>query len=150
MHLSSTAPTLFPTVAIIGAGPAGLMAAEVLSRAGVAVDVFDAKPSAGRKFLLAGRGGLNLTHSEALDAFVGQLSGYRWLPVVADEQSACPQRGFVTGHLDDAMLNDGDVDIYLCGPPPMVNAVSGALRERGINPAGFWYEKFLASQSAAA
>jgi benzoate/toluate 1,2-dioxygenase reductase subunit len=51
---------------------------------------------------------------------------------------------------DDAMLNDGDVDIYLCGPPPMVNAVSGALRERGINPAGFWYEKFLASQSAAA
>jgi benzoate/toluate 1,2-dioxygenase reductase subunit len=92
----------------------------------------------------------DLVKTEALDAFVDQLSGYRWLPVVADEQSACPQRGFVTGHLDDAMLNDGDVDIYLCGPPPMVNAVSGALRERGINPAGFWYEKFLASQSAAA
>lgn len=92
----------------------------------------------------------DLVKTEALDAFVDQLSGYRWLPVVADEQSACPQRGFVTGHLDDAMLNDGDVDIYLCGPPPMVNAVSGALRERGINPAGFWYEKLLASQSAAA
>ena len=52
------------TVAIVGAGPAGLMAAEVLSQAGVSVDVFDAMPSAGRKFLLAGRGGLNLTHSE--------------------------------------------------------------------------------------
>jgi len=51
-------------VVIIGAGPAGLMAAEVLSQAGVAVAVFDAMPSAGRKFLLAGIGGLNLTHGE--------------------------------------------------------------------------------------
>ncbi len=57
-------------VAIIGAGPAGLMAAEVLSAAGVTVDVFDAMPSVGRKFLLAGKGGLNLTHSEPFDAFV--------------------------------------------------------------------------------
>ena len=60
-------------VAILGAGPAGLMAADVLSRAGVAVDVFDAKPSAGRKFLLAGRGGLNLTHSEPLAPFIGRF-----------------------------------------------------------------------------
>lgn len=52
------------TVFVIGAGPAGLMAAETLSQAGVAVQVFDAMPSAGRKFLLAGKGGLNLTHSE--------------------------------------------------------------------------------------
>jgi len=51
-------------VAIIGGGPAGLMAAEVLGQAGVQVDVFDTMPSVGRKFLLAGRGGLNLTHSE--------------------------------------------------------------------------------------
>jgi predicted flavoprotein YhiN len=58
------------TVAIIGAGPAGLMAAEVLSNAGVAVHVYDAMPSAGRKFLLAGIGGLNLTHSEPRDTFV--------------------------------------------------------------------------------
>ncbi|MDR1968738.1 MAG: NAD(P)/FAD-dependent oxidoreductase, partial [Burkholderiaceae bacterium] len=62
-----------PHVAIIGAGPAGLMAAEVLSRAGVAVDVFDAMPSAGRKFLLAGRGGLNLTHSEPLQPFISRF-----------------------------------------------------------------------------
>ncbi len=52
------------TVAIVGGGPAGLMAAEVLSNAGVQVDVFDAMPSFGRKFLLAGIGGLNITHSE--------------------------------------------------------------------------------------
>ena len=60
--------------AIIGAGPAGLMAAETLAQGGAAVTVYDAMPSAGRKFLMAGRGGLNLTHSESLDAF---LTRYR-------------------------------------------------------------------------
>jgi len=56
--------------AIIGGGPAGLMAAEALAEAGVRVDLFDAMPSVGRKFLLAGRGGLNLTHSEPKPAFL--------------------------------------------------------------------------------
>src|SRR6266568_4076672 len=65
--MSPPSPTL---VAIIGAGPAGLMAAEVLAQAGQGVTVYDAMPSAGRKFLMAGRGGLNLTHSEALPAFL--------------------------------------------------------------------------------
>jgi uncharacterized flavoprotein (TIGR03862 family) len=64
-------------VAVIGAGPAGLMAAEVLSGAGVQVDVYDAMPSAGRKFLLAGRGGLNLTHAEPLDAFAARYGSRR-------------------------------------------------------------------------
>lgn len=57
------------SVIIVGAGPAGLMAAEVLGAAGVAVDLFDAMPSVGRKFLLAGKGGLNLTHAEPIDIF---------------------------------------------------------------------------------
>ncbi|MFM8756672.1 MAG: NAD(P)/FAD-dependent oxidoreductase, partial [Limnohabitans sp.] len=56
-------------VAVVGGGPAGLMAAEVLSAAGMQVDLFDAMPSVGRKFLLAGKGGLNLTHSEPGDVF---------------------------------------------------------------------------------
>ncbi len=59
-------------VAIIGGGPAGLMAAEVLSQAGVAVDLYDAMPSVGRKFLLAGVGGMNITHSEAFEPFVAR------------------------------------------------------------------------------
>ena len=59
-----------PKAAIIGAGPAGLMAAEMLSTAGVAVHVYDAMPSVGRKFLLAGLGGLNLTHAEPFESFV--------------------------------------------------------------------------------
>lgn len=61
-----------PDVAIIGGGPAGLMAAEVLSQASARVTVFDAMPSIGRKFLMAGRGGLNLTHSEPMPAFLAR------------------------------------------------------------------------------
>jgi uncharacterized flavoprotein (TIGR03862 family) len=57
-------------VAVIGAGPAGLMAAEVLAEGGARVTVYDRMPSVGRKFLLAGRGGLNLTHGEELDRFL--------------------------------------------------------------------------------
>lgn len=58
--------------AVIGGGPAGLMAAEALARAGVRVTVYDRMPSLGRKFLLAGRGGLNLTHSEGLEIFLSR------------------------------------------------------------------------------
>lgn len=61
--------TLSSRATIIGAGPAGLMAAEVLGNAGIEVDIYDAMPSVGRKFLLAGIGGLNITHSEAFEAF---------------------------------------------------------------------------------
>jgi uncharacterized flavoprotein (TIGR03862 family) len=57
---------------VIGAGPAGLMAAEVLAQSGISVTVYDAMASVGRKFLMAGRGGLNLTHSEALPAFLAR------------------------------------------------------------------------------
>lgn len=60
-------------IAVVGGGPAGLMAAEVLAAAGHAVTVYDAKPSVGRKFLLAGKGGLNLTHSEPFEPFVGRF-----------------------------------------------------------------------------
>jgi uncharacterized flavoprotein (TIGR03862 family) len=58
------------TATVIGGGPAGLMAAEVLARAGVAVDLYEAMPTVGRKLLMAGRGGLNLTHSEPAASFL--------------------------------------------------------------------------------
>ncbi len=67
-------PASPPLVAVIGAGPAGLMAAEALAQAGLAVEVFDAMPSVGRKFLLAGVGGMNITHSEAYPAFVSRYA----------------------------------------------------------------------------
>src|SRR5262249_30479595 len=59
-------------VAVVGGGPAGLMASEVLACAGATVTVYDRMPSVGRKFLLAGRGGLNLTHSEDFERFLGR------------------------------------------------------------------------------
>ena len=60
------------SVAVIGGGPAGLMAAEVLCQGGVKVDLFDAMPSVGRKFLMAGKGGMNITHSEPMPSFAGR------------------------------------------------------------------------------
>jgi uncharacterized flavoprotein (TIGR03862 family) len=62
---------------VVGAGPAGLMAADVLSAQGVSVDVYDTMPSVGRKFLLAGKGGLNLTHSEGFASFVARYGARR-------------------------------------------------------------------------
>ncbi len=64
-------------VAIIGGGPTGLMAAQQLVSAGVGVDLYDAMPSVGRKFLLAGKGGLNLTHAEPFDRFVARYAARR-------------------------------------------------------------------------
>jgi hypothetical protein len=72
--MPTDSPSSAPLVAIIGGGPAGLMAAEVLAAGGVRVELFDAMPSVGRKFLLAGVGGMNITHSEAKAPF---LSRYR-------------------------------------------------------------------------
>lgn len=72
--MTSTATSSTQTVAIIGGGPAGLMAAEVLSQAGFKVDLYDAMPSVGRKFLLAGVGGMNITHSEPSPAFVARYA----------------------------------------------------------------------------
>lgn len=65
-------PAMVGGPAVIGGGPAGLAAAEVLARAGHAVTLYDRMPSVGRKFLIAGRGGLNLTHSEPLPAFLAR------------------------------------------------------------------------------
>jgi uncharacterized flavoprotein (TIGR03862 family) len=76
-------------IAIIGGGPAGLRAAEVAAAGGASVTLFDAKPSVGRKFLVAGRGGLNLTHDEPRERFATRYSGpgqppERWASLLAD------------------------------------------------------------------
>ncbi|SOD99882.1 NAD(P)/FAD-dependent oxidoreductase [Caenispirillum bisanense] len=68
----ASAPSRRPSVAVVGAGPAGLFAAEILAARGAAVTVYEAKPSPARKLLMAGRGGLNITHSEPLERFVGR------------------------------------------------------------------------------
>ena len=72
-------------IAVIGGGPAGLRAAEIAVGGGAAVTLFDAKASVGRKFLVAGRGGLNLTKEESVDVFAGNYQGgERWAGLIAE------------------------------------------------------------------
>ncbi len=74
MTLKTTSPL---SVAIVGGGPAGLMAAEFLSQSGIHVDLYDAMPSVARKFLLAGKGGMNITHSEPIEIFLSRYGAHR-------------------------------------------------------------------------
>jgi benzoate/toluate 1,2-dioxygenase reductase component len=64
---------------------------------------------------------------------------------VAAGDSAHPRKGYVMAHVEPGHLNGGDVDVYLCGPPPMVDAVRAWLGEQGETPANFYYEKFSPS-----
>ena len=73
----STLSTRLKSAAIIGGGPAGLMAAETLANGGARVHLYDAMPSVGRKFLVAGKGGLNLTHSEPFEQFLSRYGERR-------------------------------------------------------------------------
>jgi uncharacterized flavoprotein (TIGR03862 family) len=122
------------TVAIIGGGPAGLMAAEGLSEAGVAVQVYDAMPSVGRKFLLAGKGGLNLTHSEVLPAFT-QRYGER-APQVAAWLDAFPpeaMRAWAAGlGIETFVGTSGRVFPQDMKAAPLLRAWLHRLRERGV------------------
>ncbi|NLC02020.1 MAG: ring-hydroxylating dioxygenase ferredoxin reductase family protein [Pseudomonas formosensis] len=90
----------------------------------------------------------DLVAVEALEAYAADIESFTFKTVVADAQSGHPRTGYVTNHMEDAPINDGDVDVYLCGPPPMVDAVLGYFREEGIEPASFHYERFTPSVAA--
>ncbi len=90
----------------------------------------------------------DLVGLDALDAYAAKLPGFAYVTTVAAEGSAHPRRGYVTAHVDPAWLNGGDVDVYLCGPPPMVDAVRGRLAADGVTPAAFHTEKFSPSAPA--
>lgn len=82
---------------------------------------------------------------EKLNAFTKVLPNFTYAVCVVSETSNYPKKGYVTAHIEPAHLNEGNVDIYLCGPPPMVEAVAHNLRERNVEPNSFHYEKFAAS-----
>lgn len=87
----------------------------------------------------------DLVEMDKLEAFAARIPNFTFTACVANADSPYPHKGYVTQHIEPKHLNDGEVDIYLCGPPPMVEAVSHFIRERGIQPANFYYEKFAAS-----
>lgn len=87
----------------------------------------------------------DLVAVDRLEAFAQRIPGFTFACCVAADASEYPRKGYVTAHIDPAHLNGGDVDIYLCGPPPMVEAVRGWLDRQGITPASFHFEKFAPS-----
>ena len=87
----------------------------------------------------------DLVELDKLEAFAQALAHFTYALVVVAEDSAQPKKGYVTQHIAPAQLNDGDIDIYLCGPPPMVEAVSRHLHDSKVQAASFHYEKFAAS-----
>ncbi|SIO27478.1 benzoate 1,2-dioxygenase electron transfer component BenC [Paraburkholderia phenazinium] len=90
---------------------------------------------------------LDLVQVEALDAYAAKLPNFSYATVVADADSAHPRKGWVTQHIPAEALNDGDVDVYLCGPPPMVDAVRQYFDDNGMKPNSFHYEKFTPNAS---
>lgn len=89
----------------------------------------------------------DLVALDRLAHFAGHLPAFSFETVVADAASSHPRKGFVTHHLSDMALHDGNVDIYLCGPPAMVEAVRNHLNAKGIRPANFHFEKFNPSEA---
>ncbi|GAA4923057.1 benzoate/toluate 1,2-dioxygenase reductase subunit [Actinomycetospora succinea] len=79
---------------------------------------------------------------DTLAALDDEMDTFTWAYTVADEDTAAERQGYVTAHTEPAHLHDGDASVYLCGPPPMVDAVRSHFSEQGFEPAGFYYEKF--------
>jgi uncharacterized flavoprotein (TIGR03862 family) len=133
--IPSAMPTTLPVeAAVIGGGPAGLMAAEVLAARGVRVHVFDAMPSVGRKFLMAGKSGMNLTHAEPEAAFIGRYGERAGViaPMLADF-GAQALREWVQGlGIETFVGSSGRVFPTDMKAAPMLRAWLHRLRESGV------------------
>ena len=92
----------------------------------------------------------DLVGVDRLEEFAARIPGFTFTTCVSAEGSAHPRKGYVMAHIEPAHLNGGEVDVYLCGPPPMVDAVRVWLGEQGVTPANFYYEKFSPSGAVTA
>lgn len=124
-----------PTVAVIGGGPAGLMAAEVLSEAGVDVAVYDAMPSVGRKLLMAGKSGLNLTHAQAWDVFLSRYAPHEEiLTPFLNAFTANDVRNWALGlGIETFVGSSGKVFPVAMKASPLLRAWLARLRSRGTH-----------------
>lgn len=120
-------------VVIIGAGPAGLMAAEVLIQAGHRVEIFDAMPSVGRKFLMAGKGGMNITHSEPADRFLSRYGAQGdWLAPAIEDFGPETLRAWIHGlGIETFVGTSGRVFPREMKAAPLLRAWLHRLREGG-------------------
>ncbi|PRH83308.1 TIGR03862 family flavoprotein [Arenimonas caeni] len=126
--------TPLPGLAIVGGGPAGLMAAEAARAEGVDVDLFDAMGSVGRKVLIAGKGGLNLTHSEGFESFVGRYGGRsasvrRWLEAFGADDLRQWARGL---GIETFVGSSGRVFPSDLKAAPLLRGWVRRLREQGV------------------
>ncbi|MDP2833050.1 MAG: TIGR03862 family flavoprotein [Pseudomonadota bacterium] len=121
-------------VAIIGGGPAGLMAAEALAGSGAQIDLYDAMPSVGRKFLLAGKGGLNLTHSEERETFLSRYGSRRAdIEPLLDSFGADDLRAWAEGlGIETFVGSSGRVFPREMKAAPLLRAWLHRLREAGV------------------
>lgn len=121
-------------VVVIGAGPAGLMAAEVLAAQGLSVSVYDAMPSAGRKFLQAGRGGLNISHSLAIDEFlVNYGDASAWLtPMIRAFDAVAIQSWMRTFGIDSFVGSSGRIFPSDKKAAPLLRVWLHQLRQLGV------------------
>ena len=132
--ISAHLPVSLPRAVVVGGGPAGLMAAEALTDAGLAVDLYDAMPSVGRKFLMAGKGGMNITHSEPFDAFLARYGAARERLAPALEAFG-PEavRAWMAGlGVDSFVGSSGRVFPTGMKAAPLLRAWLHRLRERGL------------------
>ncbi len=130
-------------IAVIGGGPAGLRAAEVAAGMGRSVTVFDGKPSVGRKFLVAGKGGLNLTHGGSLEAFVSNYEGGRdWEGLLRDFSNHDLREWCHGLGLETFEASSGRVYPKALKGAPVLSAWLARLREMGveIRPKHLWQD----------
>jgi uncharacterized flavoprotein (TIGR03862 family) len=122
------------SVAIVGGGPAGLMAAEVLARGGVRVDLYDAMPSVGRKFLMAGKGGMNITHAEAPVPFLARYGARQeYLAPLLDAFGPQALREWIHGlGVETFVGSSGRVFPTEMKAAPLLRAWLQRLREAGV------------------
>ena len=92
----------------------------------------------------------DLVELDLLDEFAATMPTFSTLHCVSDASSSCERIGYVTDHLATDVVNQDDLAVYLCGPPPMVEAVRTSLEERHVEPAGFFFEKFASAVQPAA
>jgi benzoate/toluate 1,2-dioxygenase reductase subunit len=92
----------------------------------------------------------DLVELDRVQALAERIGGVEVITILAAEEDAHERKGFVTDHISAGDLNEGDCDVYLCGPPPMVEAVRKHFATLGVEPASFHYEKFAPTETAAA